>query len=55
MISGLFSMTWSPHLYGDRLDEFTREVNDLLAASSPNGLFWDWPGDTQIVLAHKPG
>lgn len=28
VISGLFSMTWSaPHLYGDRLGEFTREVN----------------------------
>jgi hypothetical protein len=28
-------------------------VKRLLAARSPNGLFWDWPGDTEIVLAEK--
>jgi uncharacterized protein YigA (DUF484 family) len=25
----------------------------LLASRSPEGLFWDWPGDTEVVLAHK--
>jgi SAM-dependent methyltransferase len=54
VISGYFSMASSaPHLYGERLDEFTREVNDLLAVRSPSGLFWDWPGDTEIVLAER--
>jgi SAM-dependent methyltransferase len=55
VISGYFSMASSaPHLYGERLDQFAKEVNDLLAARSPSGLFWDWPGDTEIVLAEKP-
>ena len=54
VISGYFSMAASaPHLYGERLDQFTRDVSDLLAARSPSGLFWDWPGDTEIVLAEK--
>jgi SAM-dependent methyltransferase len=55
VISGYFSLAASaPHLYGERVDEFTREVEELLAARSPSGLFWDWPGDTEIVLAEKP-
>lgn len=55
VISGYFSTAPSaPHLYGDRLEEFTQEMHDLLAARSPSGLFWDWPGDTEIVLAQKP-
>ena len=44
----------APHLYGERLEQFTRELRDLLAARSATGLFWDWPGDTEIVLAEKP-
>jgi SAM-dependent methyltransferase len=55
VISGYLSLAASaPHLYGERLDEFTREVEELLAAKSSSGLFWDWPGDTEIVLAEKP-
>jgi len=56
VVSGYLSMASSaPHLYGDRLDEFTAEMHDLLTARSPAGQFWDWPGDTEIVLAEKPG
>ena len=56
VISGYLSMASSaPHLYGERLDEFTREMYDLLTERSPCGLFWDWPGDTEVVLAEKPG
>jgi len=55
VISGYLSMSWSaPHLYGERLDDFTAEVRRLLATKSLNGLFWDWPGDTAIILAEKP-
>jgi hypothetical protein len=25
----------------------------LLEARSPDGLFWDWPGDTAIVIGRK--
>jgi SAM-dependent methyltransferase len=55
VLSGYFSMASSaPHLYGDRLQDFAREVRDLLASRSPEGVFWDWPGDTEVVLAQKP-
>ena len=54
VLSGYFSMASSaPHLYGDRVDDFAREVTELLFARSPGGLFWDWPGDTEMVLAEK--
>ena len=54
-LSGYLSMSSSaPHLFGDRLDEFAGEVRELLAARSPEGIFWDWPGDTEIVLGRKP-
>jgi SAM-dependent methyltransferase len=54
VLSGYFSMSTSaPHLYGDRVDDFAAEVRELLAAHSPEGVFWDWPGDTEIVLARK--
>lgn len=25
----------------------------LLASLSPEGLFWDWPGDTEVLFARK--
>ena len=56
VLSGYFSFSTSaPHLFGDRAEDFAREVRELLAARSPEGLFWDWPGDTEVVLARKPG
>src|SRR5947199_8304979 len=52
VVSGYFSMSSSaPHLFGDRVDDFASEVRELLAARSPEGIFWDWPGDTELVLA----
>jgi hypothetical protein len=44
----------APHLFGPQLDAFTADLRGELAARSPGGLFWDWPGDTQILLARKP-
>jgi SAM-dependent methyltransferase len=55
VLSGYFSMSSSaPHLFGDRVDDFAQDVRELLAKRSPNGLFWDWPGDTEVVLASRP-
>jgi len=55
VLSGYFSMaTSAPHLFGDRADEFASEVRELLASRSPEGVFWDWPGDTEVILARKP-
>jgi SAM-dependent methyltransferase len=55
VLAGYFSFSWAaPHLFADRADAFAEEVRALLAARSPDGVFWDWPGDTEIVLARKP-
>jgi len=56
VLSGYLSMSFSaPHLFGDRLDDFAEEVRALLAKRSAEGIFWDWPGDTEVVIARKPG
>lgn len=55
VLAGYFSFSWAaPHLFAERADAFANEVRELLADRSPSGLFWDWPGDTEIVLARKP-
>jgi SAM-dependent methyltransferase len=56
VLSGYFSLSSSaPHLFGDRVDDFAGDVRELLGSRSPDGVFWDWPGDTEVVLARKPG
>ena len=45
----------APHLFGDRVEDFAAEVRELLTSRSAEGIFWDWPGDTEVVLARKPG
>jgi SAM-dependent methyltransferase len=55
VLSGYFSMSSSaPHLFGDQVEDFAAEVRKLLTSRSPEGVFWDWPGDTEVVLARKP-
>jgi SAM-dependent methyltransferase len=54
VLAGYLSMSYAaPHLFGDRLDAFEADVRALLTERSPTGLFWDWPGDTEILLARK--
>lgn len=54
VLSGYFSMSWSaPPLFGDRVDEFAAEVRALLAERSPDGVFWDWPGDTEVLVCRR--
>jgi SAM-dependent methyltransferase len=56
VVAGYFSVSWSaPHLYGDRVDDVAADLRRLLASHSPEGLFWDWPGDTEIILGRKRG
>jgi SAM-dependent methyltransferase len=56
VLSGYLSMSSSaPHLFGDRVEDFAGEVRALLRSRSPEGIFWDWPGDTEVILARKPG
>lgn len=56
VLANYLSMSFAaPHLFADRLDSFESDVRQLLAERSPSGFFWDWPGDTEIVIATKPG
>ncbi len=56
VLSGYFSMSSSaPHLFGDQVEDFASEVRKLLTSRSPEGIFWDWPGDTEVILARKSG
>jgi SAM-dependent methyltransferase len=55
VLSGYLSTSYAaPHLFGDDLDAFEADVRALLTERTPEGLFWDWPGDTEILLARKP-
>ena len=55
VLAGYFSMSYAaPHLFGDMRAEFESAVRAELMQHSPSGLFWDWPGDTEILLAGKP-
>jgi hypothetical protein len=54
VIAGCLSMSYAaPHLFGPRLDEFIATLRELLERHSPTGRFWDWPGDTQILIATR--
>lgn len=56
VLSGYFSFSFSaPHLFGDRVEDFASELRELLTSCSPEGIFWDWPGDTEVLLARKSG
>ena len=55
VLANFFSMSFAaPHLFGDRRAEFESAVRAELMRHSPSGMFWDWPGDTEILLAGKP-
>ena len=48
-------MSWcAPHRFGDRLDAFKADVRTLLEPMTATGRFWDWPGDTAILIATRP-
>jgi SAM-dependent methyltransferase len=54
VLSNYFSMSFAaPHLFGDRVEDFADEVRELLSERSPEGVFWDWPGDTEVMLVRK--
>jgi SAM-dependent methyltransferase len=43
----------APELFGDRLGEFRAELATVLARLTTTGFFWDWPGDTEVLIARK--
>ncbi len=53
VLSNYFSTSFAaPHLFGDRVG-VADEVRELLRERSPEGVFWDWPGDTEVMLVRK--
>jgi SAM-dependent methyltransferase len=56
VIAGYLSMSYAaPHLFGERLGAFVDDVRAVLRAHTTTGRFWDWPGDTALLIAVKPG
>jgi SAM-dependent methyltransferase len=54
VIAGCLSMSYAaPHLFGPRLAEFVAALRELLTRHCPTGRFWDWPGDTEILIATR--
>jgi SAM-dependent methyltransferase len=54
VIANYLSMSFcAPHLFGNRLEEFRAAVRRELESQSTSGLFWDWPGDTEILIARR--
>ncbi|HEX7355114.1 MAG TPA: hypothetical protein VF288_09815, partial [Mycobacteriales bacterium] len=54
VVDGCLSMSYAaPHLFGPRLPEFVAALRALLERHSPTGRFWDWPGDTEILIATR--
>ncbi len=43
----------APDLFGYRLDAFRAELALSLAQSTVTGAFWDYPGDTEVLIAVK--
>lgn len=55
VLSNLHSASFAaPHLFGDGLDAFQRDVRQVLHEHAANDRFWDWPGDTEVVIGRKP-
>ena len=54
VVANCFSLSYAaPRWFGDRRADFEADLRHLLLEHSPNGLFWDWPGDTEVVIATK--
>lgn len=54
VLAGCLSMSYAaPHLFGPRLDEFLGALREILERHSPTRRFWDWPGDTEILIATR--
>ncbi|HZM79853.1 MAG TPA: class I SAM-dependent methyltransferase [Candidatus Limnocylindrales bacterium] len=52
ILANLYSTSFAaPDRFGERRAEFEQELRTLLARHSPDGRFWEWPGDTEVLLA----
>jgi SAM-dependent methyltransferase len=54
VVANYFSLSYAaPRWFGNRRADFEADLRHLLHEYSPDGLFWDWPGDTELVIATK--
>jgi SAM-dependent methyltransferase len=54
VVAGYLSMSFAaPPMFGSRLPDFITDLRALLEQRSPTGYFWDWPGDTEILIATR--
>jgi ubiquinone/menaquinone biosynthesis C-methylase UbiE len=54
VVAGCFSLSYAaPRRFGDDRTAFEADLRHLLRARSSSGMFWDWPGDTELVIATK--
>ena len=54
VVANYFSLSYAaPRWFGNRRADFEADLRHLLHEHSPDGLFWDWPGDTELVIATK--
>jgi ubiquinone/menaquinone biosynthesis C-methylase UbiE len=54
VVAFCFSLSYAaPRLFGDRRAQFEADLRLLLLDHSPTGLFWNWPGDTELVIATR--
>ncbi len=55
VLANVHSMSYAaPWLFGGRLAAFDADLRAVLTSISPAGTFWDWPGDTEVILARRP-
>jgi SAM-dependent methyltransferase len=55
VVAGVFSLSGSaPHLFGERLADFERDLRACLAAASGDGLFSEQIPDLALVFYRKP-
>jgi hypothetical protein len=51
ILANLYSTSYAaPHLFGERREEFEETLLAMLTKYSAQGLFWEWPGDTEVLL-----
>lgn len=54
VVANYFSLSYAaPRWFRNRRADFEADIRHLLYEESPDGLFWDWPGDTELVIATK--
>jgi ubiquinone/menaquinone biosynthesis C-methylase UbiE len=55
VVANCFSLSFAaPRWFGSRRADFEADLRHLLQQHSSDGLFWEWPGDTELVIATKP-